>query len=288
MITVALFPNSKKPQARHIATNIKEYLGKQKIKLVIDDEDSSLFDVPPLSSIDIQSVTYAISLGGDGTILRLIHRFPDLKAPIFGVNLGSLGFLADIPVTEIYPALEELIKGETVIQERIVIEGETLKGESCFAVNDMVIHRAHNPSLIELAIHVDGKYLNTFSADGIIVATPSGSTAYSLASGGPILTPELSSLVITPICPHTISNRPIVLEPKQEIQIQYLSENQPVEISYDGISEFGLKTGEVFRIRLSKTKKFSVITLRKHDFFATVRSKLGWTGGSKRQLLPPF
>ena len=100
----------------------------------------------------------------------------------------------------------------------MMMEGKTSRGESCFAVNDFVIHRAQNPSLIDLAVYVDGHYLNTFSADGIILSTPSGSTAYSLAAGGPIVSPEIDAVIITPICPHTISNRPIVLMPKHEIQ----------------------------------------------------------------------
>lgn len=142
----------------------------------------------------------------------------------------------------------------------------------------MVIHRSRNPSLIDLSIHVDGIYLNTFSADGIIVATPSGSTAYSLAAGGPILEPELEAFVITPISPHTISNRPIVLMPKEKIEVQYLSPYGPVEVTYDGISQFHMHTNEVFSISRSK-RTFKLVSIyRRRDYYSTLRTKLGWTG----------
>ncbi|MCB1119385.1 MAG: NAD(+)/NADH kinase, partial [Chlamydiia bacterium] len=224
---------------------------------------------------------FMISLGGDGTILRLVHTYPDVKAPIIAINLGSLGFIADIPITEIYPSLQQILEGEYRVQERLMMAGGTVEEKiRCFAVNEMVVHRAKNPCLVDLAIHVDGQYLNTFSADGIIISTPSGSTAYSLAAGGPILDPELRAVVITPISPHTISNRPIVLMPKEEIQIQYISDNDPVEVAFDGYSRFMISTGEVFHIGISN-RTFRLVHLKRHDYFSTLRTKLGWTGKLK-------
>lgn len=272
---VALFPNLSKTQSKSIALGIKEFLTVHQVKVITADHEAEVIGTDPLSSVPPKEINLMIALGGDGTILRIFHRHPEIEAPIMGINLGSLGFLADIPITNIYTTLEEVVAGVCDVQERIIIEGETITGEKCFAVNEMTIHRARNPSLIDLAIHVDGGYLNTFSADGIIIATPCGSTAYSLSAGGPILTPELDVLVLTPISPHTISNRPIVLKPKHEIQIQYISEHDPVEISYDGIGAFHMATGEVFYIKPS-TKKFRVIV--KHDYFSTLRTKLHWTG----------
>ena len=148
---------------------------------------------------------------------------------------------------------------------------------SCFAVNDIVIHRASNPSLVELAIHVDGVYLNTFEADGVIIATPNGSTAYSLAAGGPIISPDLEALALTPISPHTISNRPIVLTANQEIQIQYLSDYDPDRSPRRWVSHHTLQTGEVFRITRSP-KNFKLVSLLRRDYYSTLRTKLGWSG----------
>lgn len=273
----ALFPNTRKPQAKNIAIGIREYLLSRGIQVVVEDSDSEELNLSPLSSVDPKELKALISLGGDGTILRLIHRHSNLDIPIIGINMGSLGFLADVPISDIYPSLQDLIDGRYRIQERMVMEGETAKGETCFAINEMTLHRAQNPSLVDLGVHVDGIYLNTFSADGLIISTPTGSTAYSLAAGGPILTPELKAMVITPISPHTVSNRPIVLMPHKELQVQYLSEHDPVEIAFDGISSYSIRTGEVFNIRLSQ-RSFRLISLHRHDYFSTLRTKLGWTG----------
>ncbi len=274
---IALFPNITKQVSKSLAIGILEFLTSRDVEVVISDEHAKKIGAPPLSSVDIDKVDFAITMGGDGTILRLIHNLPQLNAPIIGINLGHLGFMADVPIPEIYPSLQDVLEGNYVIEERLMMHGETINQDICHAVNEMVVHRAKNPSLVGLAIHVDGVYLNTFEADGIIVSTPSGSTAYSLAAGGPILTPELDAIVLTPISPHTISNRPIVLMPKEEIQIQYLSDLDPVEVTFDGIARYNLRTGEVFRIRKAQ-KRFRLVSLKRHDYFATLRTKLGWAG----------
>lgn len=274
---IALFPNIHKKAAKNLALGIREFLNSQGVDVVVNDDVADLINAPKLSSVDPDKIDFLISMGGDGTILRLFHSHPDLDAPIIGINLGHLGFLADIPISDIYPSLQDIINGNYDVEERIMMEGETPQGTPCYAVNEMVIHRAKNPSLIDLGIHVDSTYLNTFSADGIIISTPSGSTAYSLAAGGPILTPGLNAFVLTPISPHTISNRPIVFMPKKEIQIQYLSENEPVEITFDGISRHSLQTGEVFRIRKSE-RMFKLVNIRRRDYFSTLRTKLSWSG----------
>lgn len=276
-MNIALFPNILKHQTKSIAVGIKEFLHKEGVHVVVEDEEAEQLECDKLSSINPKEIDYLISMGGDGTILRILHKHPELDAPILGINMGSLGFLADVPVPEIYPSLQELINGEGKIVERLMVEGETFHGKIFHAVNDMVVHRAKNPSLIDLAIHVDGDYLNTFSADGIIIATPMGSTAYSLAAGGPIIEPGIDALVITPISAHTISNRPIVICPKSEIQVQYLSELMPVEVSNDGLSIHTMNTGEVFSIRYCK-RRCRLVCLKRHDYFATLRTKLGWSG----------
>lgn len=188
--------------------------------------------------------------------------------------------MADIPVKEIFSSLQDILEGKCLVQERIMMKGKTPKAGSCMAVNEIVIHRAQNPCLIDLAIYVDGIYLNTFSADGVIISTPSGSTAYSMAAGGPILTPQIEAFVITPICPHTISNRPIVLMPKQEIMIEYISEHDPVEITYDGFPRNTMVTGEKFFIQKAE-RMFKLVSLFHHDYFTTLRKKLGWSGKLK-------
>ncbi len=277
---IALFPNARKSPSIAIAKDICQFLIKKNIQVVADDLLAAMIEAKPLSEMEGQKIDFFISLGGDGTILRLVHRYPELEAPLLGINLGSLGFMADIPLNDIYPSLQDLLDGHYTLQSRIMMEGRSPKGERCIALNEIVVHRAQNPCLVDLAIYVDGAYLNTFSADGIIVATPSGSTAYSLAAGGPILTPELNAFVLTPISPHTISNRPIVLMPKHHIQVQYLSPLQPVEISYDGIPIFSISTNDFFTI-LPSNQQLRLVSLCRHDYFSTLREKLGWQGKLK-------
>jgi NAD+ kinase len=214
-------------------------------------------------------------MGGDGTILRLCHRYGHLNATIVGINLGYLGFMADIPVSDIYPSLADLLNGAYTVDHRLILEAGSMS-----AVNDIVIHRGKNYSLIELAIYVDSVYVNTFVADGIIIATPNGSTAYSLAAGGPILSPNLNAVVITPICPHTISNRPIVLTADQTIEIEYISPYDPIEVRADGLESISLKSKEKITVKRS-SRTFNRAKLHRHEYFSTLRSKLSWSGKLK-------
>lgn len=277
---IALFPNTLKSHSKEIALGIIEFLHSKGVTVTVEDSEAATLGAQPLSKIDPHSIKYAISLGGDGTILRLIHQHPEIEAPIVGINLGSLGFMADIPIGNIYGSLQELLDGRVKLSKRLMMHGRTDNGQTCFAVNEFVIHRAQNPCLVDLAIYVDGSYVNTFSADGVIISTPSGSTAYSLAAGGPILSPELNALLITPICPHTISNRPIVLMPQKEIQVEYISDHDPVEITYDGFSHYNIPSRARFSISLS-TRSFILVNLPDHDYFSTLRTKLGWAGKLK-------
>jgi len=276
-VIVALFPHSGKSQSYSLATSIREFLTNHHVTVVSPDEDAHAIGANPLSSTPLEKIDVLLSMGGDGTILGLVHQYPTCNAAILGINLGHLGFMADIPLSDLYPSLQDLINGVYTIEERLMIQGEAQQQKPCFAVNDIVIHRATNPSLIELAIHIDGLHVNTFEADGLIIATPNGSTAYSLAAGGPILSPTLEAIVITPVCPHTISNRPIVITPHQELQIQYLSPYDPVDVCADGIAHHTLHTGDTFRIRRSP-KNFRFLNLLRRDYFSVLRTKLGWSG----------
>jgi NAD+ kinase len=271
---VALFPHK---QAHKRAIEIATFLTKKNVTVVAEDCEAERLGAKPLSKIDHKKIDFMISMGGDGTILRLVHQYADLDAAILGINLGHLGFMADVPEADIAQSLEDLVSGSYKIHKRIMLQGETQQGEKCLAVNDIVLHRAKNPSLVQIAIHVDGLYLNTFEADGIIIATPNGSTAYSLAAGGPILTPDVDAVLITPICPHTISNRPLLLTAEQTIELQYLSDYDPIDVCADGLSHYTLKTGGTFRITKAK-KQFKLVTSLRRDFYTTLRTKLGWSG----------
>ncbi|MGH2639630.1 MAG: NAD(+)/NADH kinase [Rhabdochlamydiaceae bacterium] len=274
---IALFFNPLHRQSKQLALGIREFLTLQGAQVVTEDPEAKEIGAAALSKVKVSDIKFIISLGGDGTILTIVHDHPQINAPILGINTGHLGFMADVQVADVYPSLQDLISGAYTIEERLILDGKNHQGTSSFAVNDFVIHRSPNPSMIEIGIHVNGLYLNTFEADGLIIATPNGSTAYSLGAGGPIVSPSLEAIVMTPICPHTISNRPLVLTSDKEIQIQYLSDYPPVEVRADGLPPFSLATGESFHIRRSP-RKFKLVSLLRQDYFSTLRTKLGWSG----------
>lgn len=273
---IALFPNEKKSHSFDLGIEICKFLEKQGITVVAEEEKARRIGAKPLASVNPEDIDFMIAMGGDGTLLRITHQFQHIEAPILGVNLGHLGFMADIPVEDLIPSLSDLLNGKFDIAHRIALEAK-IGDESLYAVNDIVLHRAQNYSLIELGIHIDGVYFNTFVADGIIIATPNGSTAYSLAAGGPILSPSLNAVVITPICPHTISNRPIVLTADHSIEIQYLSAYDPIDVRTDGLGTVTLPSQHKVTIQRSK-RNFKLVTLHRHEYFSTLRSKLGWSG----------
>ncbi len=263
---VAIAVNYTKPQAKELAREVVHFLEKKGVKVLDIEKDP-----------DEKDIDFVISLGGDGSILALFHNHPHLDAPIMGVNFGTLGFLADITPANLFRSLEQVLDGNYEVQERLMLEGVKSDGTTCFAVNEMVVHRGPNYNLVDVALTVDGKYFNTFSADGVIVATPCGSTAYSLSAGGPIVSPELKAVVITPICPHALTNRPIVLQQPDIIEVQYISEYLPAEVAFDGISRFSLKPKEKVTIR-PFNRPFRLISVPGYDYFATLRTKLNWTG----------
>jgi len=280
-MTIAIFFHQERIKAKERAREICQFLKQHGKQVVAEDQDAEPIAALPLSKTDPKTLEAVITLGGDGSILRMVQNHPEIHAPIMAINMGSLGFMADIPEDEIQRALLALLKQEYTVDRRLMIEGlkENSK-EHCFALNDIVLHRAANPSLVDLSISVDGLYLNTFSADGLIISTPTGSTAYSLAAGGPIVSPDLKALILTPICPHTISNRPVVLLPKSKIEITCGSPMYPVEVTADGFHTFSISHGESVAVALSK-KEFRLFSLPGQDFFSTLRKKLGWSGKLK-------
>lgn len=279
-MVIALFPNEKKKQSFELASEIQKFFQKKGITVAAEDEKAAKIGAKPFSEVDLKEIEFLISMGGDGTLLRIAHQYSDLNAPILGINLGHLGFMADVPIPDIFHSLNDLLAGHYSIDERLVLEASKGKKEVLYSVNDVVFHRAQNYSLIELAISIDGTYVNTFVADGIIVSTPTGSTAYNLAAGGPIISPLLDGLVVTPICPHTISNRPIVLPTDRTIEIKYLSHYDPIDVRADGLTAFSLQAEETVVIKKSK-RKFRLVNLKRHDYFSTLRTKLGWSGKLK-------
>ena len=217
-------------------------------------------------------------LGGDGTLLSMARMVGDLGVPILGVNLGGLGFLTALTLDELFPALEAYLRDELVIEERMLLEarvyrqGERL-GEYA-ALNDVVITKSAMSRIIRLEVAVDGDFATGYRADGLILSTPTGSTAYCLSAGGPIVFPTMDAVVLTPICSHTLTNRPIVLPATQRISITLLTD-QDVMLTLDGQVGFALKANDTVEVRRAAARTRLLRVPQKH-FFSVLRTKLKW------------
>ena len=223
-----------------------------------------------------------IVVGGDGTFLNAARTLNDYKVPLLGINLGRLGFLTDIHSERISGRLNAILDGEYIEEERFLLHGsfeyENGKGEisSSDAFNDIVVHKGHVARMIELDLYINGKYVNTQRADGLIVSTPTGSTAYALSGGGPILHPSLDAIVLVPICPHTMSQRPIVIDSDTDIEIRVSDNNHgDALVTCDGQLHVDLGIGDSVRITKKKTP-VHLIHPADYNYYEILRAKLHW------------
>ena len=222
----------------------------------------------------------AIAIGGDGTILKAARLLADHKIPLLGINRGHLGFLADIPAESVAEHLEQILAGNYVEDERFQLhcqvdrENKTIINSDAF--NDVIIQRWNIAKLIQLTTYINGKLVNTQRSDGLIIASPTGSTAYALSGGGPILHPELDALVLVPICPHTLSNRPIVIAGDNTIEVVVgTPEIDNARLTCDGEIKCELAAGDRVIIR-KKANKIRLIHPADHDHYNILRAKLNW------------
>ena len=224
-----------------------------------------------------------IAVGGDGTFLAAARATADFDVPVVGVNLGRLGFLVDISPQQLTSRLEQILDGHYKTERRSLLSAAIVRGDEVIhrqtAVNEVVVHRWVTPSMIEIVTSIDGIYLNTQRSDGLIVATPTGSTAYSLSAGGPILHPALNALVLVPLNPHTLSNRPLVIDDKVEITISFSQTKQiNALVTCDHLEIPDVLIGDKIVIKKSD-KTIKILHPEDHDFFHILRSKLNWSGG---------
>lgn len=219
-----------------------------------------------------------LSFGGDGTMLRSAHEIGPNDTPLLGINIGRLGFLADIDVENVTDAIEHLEADRYTVETRMVLEGSVENGpalDTPWALNEFVLDRSGAAGLIKIAVFVNGTPLNTYWADGLIIATPTGSTAYSLSSGGPIIAPGTDAIIITPIAPHTLTVRPLVLPSTVDIEAHVLAGTQPYVLAADGRSTAFDAHGASIHIRRA-AHAVRLVKLPDQHFFRTLRSKLMW------------
>ncbi|MCJ7499342.1 NAD(+)/NADH kinase [bacterium] len=224
-------------------------------------------------------VDMVLVLGGDGTLLSAARLLEGTNQPILGINLGSLGFLTELGLDEIFEALEKVLEGEYTIESRVRLEASLHRaGEQIGhyqVLNDVVINKGALARIIDLETFVDGHKVTNYQADGLIISTPTGSTAYSLAAGGPIIEPTLDVFVISPICPHTLTNRPLVIPGGSRVELCLLSDSGAVFITLDGQEGTRLKQGDCVRVRVSD-QKVNLIRTGVRNFYDVLSAKLHW------------
>ena len=219
-------------------------------------------------------------VGGDGTILHSARALADYDIPLVGINLGRLGFLADISPADMMEKLSEILTGKYHQEKRFLLESQVERNgqriNEGYAFNDVVIHKWNSVRMIEFETYVDGQLVNTQRSDGLIVSTPTGSTAYALSGGGPILHPSMNAIILVPICPHTLSNRPLVIDGDREVELVVKPGNQPhVRITLDGQDNFEIHDDDRILIR-KKEKPIRLIHPAGHDHYQLLRAKMGW------------
>lgn len=286
MRKIGIVVNTSKRNWLSTARSIVEFLASRGVEVIVEPEEAAAALFPEETKprrarlIDADMV---LSLGGDGTFLRTVRLVGERDVPIVGVNLGGLGFLAEFSAHDFLSSLDRILAGDYRLQERMTLQtrlsrqGKTIREER--ALNDVVISTTGVSRLGILEASIDDEHLTTYESNGLIVATPTGSTAYSLSAGGPIVDPALEALVLTPICPHALSNRPIMIPSHRTIKIVPVKIPEGAMVTVDGQTGVELLCGDVVTMsRSNRTVK--LITMNESSYFDILRSKLGW-GGSK-------
>ncbi|PLX86725.1 MAG: NAD(+) kinase [Desulfuromonas sp.] len=278
---VGLYAKKSHPDAAQLAAEIRERLQKEQIEVLMEDSlAEQVGQVCGYAEAEIPAlVDLVIVLGGDGTLISVARLIGDMPIPILGVNLGSLGFLTEVTRHELSDSLDRVIKGEFEVSDRMMLDAVIRRnGEVVIAhtvLNDVVINKGALARIIDMETSVDDAHLTTFKADGLIIATPTGSTGYNLAAGGPIIYPGINSLVITPICPHMLTNRPIIVSDQARIQIEVKFDDDVVFFTADGQVGCKLLPNDIIEVRKSASRTLLIASPRR-DYFEILRTKLSW------------
>jgi NAD+ kinase len=271
------------PRAAKLAASIATWAAQHEINLFVNDR---VRDLPPgtfsASAREIADhCDVLIVLGGDGTMISTARLVSGKGTPVLGVNLGTLGYLTEFSAEDVIPALELIVKGDYQLDERMMLNWRVLRdGDQVgagIALNDVVVNKSAIARIIEIDCSVGPHYVTTYRADGLIVATPTGSTAYNLSAGGPIIAPGTEAICIAPICPHTLTNRPLVLPYLADIRLKLNTREQEVMLTSDGQTGLPLVPEDVVEIKKSEST-FNTIATKNRDYFEVLRSKLKWSG----------
>jgi NAD+ kinase len=289
MKAFGIVANYRKPELWELLPTLVDWLLQQGCKVAITDRLAGPNYQPPQevtvysTATIVKHVDAMLSIGGDGTILSTARIVSKAKVPILGIHLGGLGFLAEVPAPDIFKALELVLEEQFRIEERMVLAVDLQhagKVETYYAVNDLVIDRGSSPRLLQTKVEVSGKWLNDYVADGLIVATPAGSTAYSLAAGGPIVVPDLEVLTVTPICPHSLSARSIIVPSSDKVVIRFKETQEGMGLTLDGQVKVEIDSKAVLTTRRASWN-IQMIRLPDSDYFHVLRTKMGWSGEAR-------
>ena len=275
------------PDALETLCRLTEWLNERHIKLVggleleherIEHETGCVVESVEPAELS-RSVDLILVLGGDGTMIATARMVGDAEVPVIGVNYGGLGYLAEFRIEELFSALTAILEGNYKLEARVMLSVELRRGEELVTrnrvLNDVVMNKSALARIIEIETHLNEQFVNSFRADGLIVSTPTGSTAYILSAGGPVIYPSMNAIVITPICPFTLSNRPIVVPDDSLIEVRLMTENEDVALTLDGQVGFPLRAGDRVVIRKSRTT-FNLVQPANRNYFDLLRDKLRW------------
>ncbi len=278
---VAIISKPDRPELSKALPALEEWLQRQNYAVVVDQESAAYFSaskVVPRSELAARSPDLALVLGGDGTLLSAARAVAKAGTLILGVNLGTLGFMTELPLANLYPALDAIEKGKYIIDDRSMLSCSLLRGGGIVvthtALNELVVSKSAIARLNHFELFVDSEFVSSYKADGLIVATPTGSTAYSLGAGGPILEPDVDAFVITPVSPHGLTHRPVVVRDTVEIKIQVLTGQEEAYLSLDG--QIGMPVRDGDTVRCVKAEHSARLLRFKKTFFEVLATKLKW------------
>ena len=280
--TVALIGKYKTPEITEPLLRLAAFLSAKGVAVVVNTRTAENISQHPYQEISLEEmgdkVDLAIVLGGDGTMLNIVRTLAPYGVPLVGVNQGRLGFLTDISLDTMQQTIADMLEGKFVTEQRMLLSTRILRdGAEVFnslAFNEVVLHRGNISSMIEFEVRIDGEYLYNQRADGLIVATPTGSTAYAMSAGGPILHPSLDLIALVPVCPHTLSNRPIVVKSESVVEI-LPHRGSGVRVRFDSHTHFDLQAND----RVVVTRHAQPACLLHpvgHSYYNTLREKLFW------------
>jgi len=283
MPKAAIISKPLKRELRQILLDLVTWLETHGFEALLDPDTANYLDRPADAlerrEMAVQEPAIVISLGGDGTLLSAARAFAQTDIPILGVNLGWLGFLTEIPLAEMYDALEAWLAGKAIIDSRSLMCAELFRNGKCFrhwdALNDVVLAKGAIARMGEFTVALDGQFVAKFRADGVIVSTPTGSTAYTLAANGPILMPSVDAMVLTAICPHLLTIRPIVFPGGSEISVEVDVVPHETYLTVDGQEAVELLLGDRILCKRSE-RSVHLLRLRPNGLFNVLRSKLSW------------